>query len=412
MSKFKDKLYIQYFRRVKLRQIQRAHRRRVKRIQLSCPINVVFIISNLPMWKSQDLYDLLTEDPRFCPKIVLCPYSVYTASEKIKNIQILKDFFGGRDIPYTDVSCIENPKEFIINKLSPEIIFYPQQYFNLYGNGIDSEYFDDYLTCFIPYGLNVFNQPWAFNQRLSNTAWRLYYSTPDDLVMGQSYSLNKGRNIRIVGSPLSKQFLECPRVTDESPTIIWAPHYSINGGYLHRGSFLYLYDVMVQMARQYERVKFVFKPHPKLLSELYLHPEWGKERTDSYYSLWNSMSNTHLELGNYVNLFMSSNAMIHDCGSFTAEYLYSRNPVLFITKDKNKTLEELSQFGKEAIHAHYFGETTNDIKHFIEDIVLNGNDPLKEKREKFFNDYLLPPNGKSTAQNIYEDLVKSLKLDK
>ena len=35
---------------------------------------------------------------------------------------------------------------------------------------------------------------------------------------------------------------------------------------------------------------------------------------------------------------------------------------------------------------------------------------MKAQREKFFQNYLLPPNGKSVAQNVIDDLVESLQL--
>jgi hypothetical protein len=56
----------------------------------------------------------------------------------------------------------------------------------------------------------------------------------------------------------------------------------------------------------------------------------------------------------------------------------------------------------------YIGKDEADIRHFIDDVVLGGNDPMQEKRQAFFNQYLLPPNGKSTAQNTLDDLLASL----
>ena len=53
-----------------------------------------------------------------------------------------------------------------------------------------------------------------------------------------------------------------------------------------------------------------------------------------------------------------------------------------------------------------------DIRRFIDDVVLAGNDPMQPQSEQFFRDYLLPPNGKSVAQNVVDDIVESLNLKK
>ena len=45
-----------------------------------------------------------------------------------------------------------------------------------------------------------------------------------------------------------------------------------------------------------------------------------------------------------------------------------------------------------------------DIYSFILD-VINGIDPLKEEKEKFYNDSLTPPNGKTACENIINSIL-------
>ena len=178
-----------------------------------------------------------------------------------------------------------------------------------------------------------------------------------------------------------------------------------------RSNFLWMAQLMVDIAQTYsDRIQIAFKPHPSLMTQLYSHPDWGKERTDQYYELWQQMPNTQLETGQYADLFMTSDAMIHDSGSFAVEYHYSQNPVMFMSKDMDDTLSTQSDFGKQAYAMHYIGADEQDIRHFIDDVVLGGNDPMRPQRERFFKEYLLPPGGKSVAQNVIDDIVKSLNL--
>ena len=247
------------------------------------------------------------------------------------------------------------------------------------------------------------------------TALRLSF----DAKKGAMIALNKGKNVKVVGFTAFDQFADCGRTIQwkkqecDKKKVIWAPHYSITDkGPIHHGSFLEIYDTMLEMARQFQTdIQFAFKPHPRLLSELYEYPVWGKERTDNYYRCWKDGNNTQLVTGDYVDLFLSSDAMIHDSVSFMAEYHFSHQPALYITGDVQQTKRQLNELGNRAIDAHYLGKQKSEIISFLENVVLRGEDPLRNKRLAFYNDYLIPPGGKSVAEIIYEDLIESLKLN-
>ena len=120
------------------------------------------------------------------------------------------------------------------------------------------------------------------------------------------------------------------------------------------------------------------------------------------------MSNTQLEESAFIDLFMNSDAMIHDSASFTVEYHYTRKPCLFTANDIQSVREPLNELGRAALDAHYQGADEGDVHRFLDEVVLAGNDPKKREREEFFNRYLLPPNGNTTAGNIFESIVKSI----
>ena len=170
-------------------------------------------------------------------------------------------------------------------------------------------------------------------------------------------------------------------------------------------------DTMLEIAQNYkDKIQIVFKPHPRLMTELYAHLDWGKEKTDRFYHLWDTMPNTKVETGNYIDLFMTSDAMIHDCGSFSVEYLYSKNPVMFMTNGEKEYRQELNGLGNGALDQHYIGTDTAAIYRFIDDVVIGGNDTMKEQRNKFVNDILLPPNSKSVVENTMDVICNGLKI--
>ena len=161
---------------------------------------------------------------------------------------------------------------------------------------------------------------------------------------------------------------------------------------------------MLKLANKYkDKIEIAFKPHPLLKPALYSISEWGKERTDAYYQLWAIGENTTLHENEYVNLFRSSDAIINDSASFTIEYLYTKNPALYLNNyDRTPICNEV---GKAAFDVHYHATTPDAIEEFILKVVINGEDTLKEQRECFYNTYLLPPNKSSVAENIVNEII-------
>lgn len=389
-------------------------------IRQSNRAKVLFIASTLPMWRYQDVVELLSKDGRFDVSIVICPLRRYDSVEAKRTVDELKDFFASRGmaVPSTIDAGFSLDKWFV--EIDPDLIFYCQQYDHFYNNVLDYENNPNRLWGFIPYGLITIKEGFVYNSELHNLAWRVYEASPLHLKTARKIMANDARNVRIVGEPHADEYMG-PRGKDpwrnigdgkQRKRVIWAPHFSIHENWLlYRASFTWLYDVMVELARKYaDQVQFVFKPHPHLYDTLCKHPDWGKQRTDDYYRLWEEMPNTQLETGEFIELFMHSDGMIHDCGSFTGEYMFTRKPVMFMSKDFKSVRNMADDFGRRCLDLHNVGTSPDDADNFIKEIILTDNDPLRDKREKFFREHLLPPNGNTVAENVYVDLVKSLGL--
>lgn len=364
------------------------------------------------MWRYQGIYELMKKDDRFHVNIILVPFKDFSQEQQTNSISKLRSYFDKINISYID-STLGN---FLIEDLQPDIMFYVQPYGSEYISKYNSLNFTDRLLCYLPYGVGTVHTEWTLNTRFLNLAYRLFYDTAVFRDEARKYCYNRGKNVEIVGNVNSDRFLNAEHEDVWKPQdkakkkIIWAPHFSIEKEFeLHRGSFLWLYDVMLQIATDYkQKVQIAFKPHPRLKSVLYDFPEWGKERTDRYYELWNEMENTQLEEGDFVDLFMTSDAMIHDSGSFIVEYHYSLKPVLFTTKVWQENISILNDFGKQALSVHYIADSCKGVRDFIDNIVLKGVDPMYIKRKNFFDSHLLPPIGKTVASNVLNNIIGAI----
>jgi len=107
---------------------------------------------------------------------------------------------------------------------------------------------------------------------------------------------------------------------------------------------------------------------------------------DDYISKWNSYTNAKaISESSYIDYFNTSDAMIMDSGSFLGEYIYTQKPLLYLTRPE----QAHTAMGKVLVDAYYktAGKNYSEIDRFISDVVINGQDYMKEKRKAVFDKY-------------------------
>lgn len=380
------------------------------------PLNVLFFVIYESMWKCDSLFQMMLKDANFNPMIVVCPIGHKGHEYMVQSMNQCARFFHEKGYPC--VAAYDEKTDSYVDPMqyNPDIIFYTRPY----ETEVDYRYWRDryknVLSCYVNYLYVSNNEPWSCANYFHQSLWRYYLEYPALQEQIDEFLSPYHLNGRVAGYPLFDAF-RLHKVSDNDwpipgkrrKRIIWAPHFSITG---HTGinafsTFEKYYDLMPELAEKYKgEIEIVFKPHPVLKLSLYEAEEWGKERTDAYYEKWATGENTAFVDGAYVGLFLASDAMIHDCHSFTVEYLAVNKPAMFL--DNGKTELQLNAAGKEARASYYKGQCEEDIERFIQMIIEEGEDPLKVKREEFLKHYVLPPNGKLAAENIIDDLLISL----
>jgi hypothetical protein len=138
------------------------------------------------------------------------------------------------------------------------------------------------------------------------------------------------------------------------------------------------------------------------------NPDWGEEKCREYIAKITTFSNVeYQDGGDYFDTFVNSDAMIHDCLSFSAEYMYTGHPCCFCKKREGYT--NVNELFLKSVDHHYPAYEENEIIEFIENVVLNSNDPMKEVREAFFNNDLkgLYPNATDAILKCLKDEIRN-----
>ena len=411
-DRIRKPIILQY--RLKIPQIRKEQKKLIEAISKRESVNVAFIVSSLSMWKYADILDCLKTDSRFNILIILYPFHSYSISAKNESISQLSLYFSDKGVTVVNAYDANNDLVSLFERFNPEILFYQMAYEGIYNNYLEAKNHKTRLICYSHYAIGTMKGGGFVNTPFHNYAWKIYVSTNIHKQIARKEATNSGENVVVVGEGNAQWFnksnpYKCWKNNQlDTKKIIWAPHYSILEGHaFYHTSFLWLSDFMLHLADMYNgRLKIAFKPHPKLKTLMYEHPEWGKERTEAYYLRWEKGDNTILEEGYYADLFASSDALIHDSCSFIGEYMYTGKPSLFTSKDINKIREECNEFGQICLDLHYIAKNESEIIDFIDNVVFRGEDVLLRNRIKFFNDVLLISDGLTPGQRVYNDLLK------
>lgn len=383
-------------------------------------IKIVFFVLYDNMWKSDGLFRLLMDDERFEPYIISSPYPHHPEDFSRANQSRLERCFKTKGFPYYNGYNFDTNEWFDIMAFKPDIVFYQQPYNTGYNGFKIESLWKDCLFGYVPYTYELEDSSSMVNGLLINIAWKVFLPSEFEVKKQGKYLYNKGKNLVATGSPLADSICSPLNGTEQESwkqkdlsikRVIWAPHHSIlDIDSLHYSNFLEIADDMLALSKQYlGKVQFAFKPHPVLKRKLYKLEGWGKEKTDNYYSEWSNNSNTTLVEGEYVDLFKSSDAMIHDCSTFTAEYLFTKKPAMFLVKEDQKP--HFNDFGKQCLNKHYLGNSIEDVESFINNVVIRGMDAKKEERFDFFNNVLRPNSDRSSAQMMYDVFHHSFEIE-
>ena len=380
-------------------------------------ITCVFLVTFEQTWKYEYVYREMVKNHRFNPILLVCPVVNYGRDNMIERLNSSTQYFKKNGY---NVLCAYNEKndEYVdIRKdINPDILFYTNPYKGLIDDRYYIDKYLDKLTVYVPYAINNNSDfSYTYNLPFHNFLWRNYIESEIHLGYVKNNTLCKGDNAKCVGYPGIEGLIRNAHPTDVDwklkdklrKRIIWAPHHTIGSNEMKSvvySCFLTYCNFMITLSEKYkDKVQFVFKPHPLLKNKLDFL--WGKDRADDYYTKWKNMYNTAFHDGDYVDLFLTSDAMIHDSGSFIAEYLYVNKPVMRTMNDIDPE-KMYNTFALRCLDHYYKAYNEQDIEQFIQN-VINDVDPLKEQRTKFVNDVLMP-KGAMPSENIINDIIDSI----
>ena len=260
------------------------------------------------------------------------------------------------------------------------------------------------LPIYINYAFSHFKygEQYIFSIPEMSLCWQVYMNNKFEFDKFTKLALSKGLNAKIVGYAKMDSFKIKKKEKDGKKIILIAPHHTIKNNVLQISNFLYYYDFILTLPQKFPNVRFIFRPHPLLFTNLLNQGFWSKEQVSEYLEKIKSVMEFSSG-GDYLDIFNEADGIIHDCGSFISEWLYSGKKGCFVSYD-GLVFDQLTEYGKIALSHYFIAKNETDIISYINDVIDEKTKPLD--MEKIKDEIML--NYPNVSQKILDEIKQTL----
>ncbi|MGH9441841.1 MAG: hypothetical protein ACRD16_06160 [Thermoanaerobaculia bacterium] len=220
----------------------------------------------------------------------------------------------------------------------------------------------------------------------------------------------------LAGVPESRLVRSGPPVLDhwdaappraKTPTVLWCPWWSTRWDGSARGysTFIPAYEAVLAEASRRPHMRFIFRPHPSLWSELKSEALWTDEDARRFHERVAELDNVTLAGGvtptqrsafypDHIEQFEQAWAMVTDGMSFLAEFGYTGKPLLLTQARGNPGWNPVGQAIADVVER---SDGIEKLSGFL-DRVEQGLDPDADRRkEAIRRQFYRPPGGSGAA---------------
>ena len=350
-------------------------------------IRVAFVVCDVSMFSFEPVYMRMREDPAYDCFIAVVPR--VTRGERFlrdtlkKTVDTLVARYGGA------VRCLydpdtreERPLEGTADVVFTSIVYddqtcarYTALPISAYALVVGTPYGYGGIFNSSVYRMATLNQPALF--------WRLFVSNDVIAELFASARPLLRETMRSCGYPKMDRMAGISRRRDRVKTVLICPHHTLARGkdeILAISTFLKFADFFLRLPTIFPDMRFVFRPHPLLFPRLETDEWWGRQKADDYRAALEAQPNVEFQQGgDYFETFVNSDAMVHDCGSFMAEYFYAGHPQCYLLEAPGALDAQLTPFGKRlqehVAHACTEDEIVDFVRRVAEGRVTMADDP-------------------------------------
>ena len=114
-----------------------------------------------------------------------------------------------------------------------------------------------------------------------------------------------------------------------------------------------------------------------------------------------------MDSGEYISMFMDSDCMITDCGSFIGEYFPSSHPCIYLFNPRKINQEDIyTPLAKDILNTYYVANCWNELEKEFEETVIREHDWKLERRKELYRKEFgdMGEAGKKICHHIVEQI--------
>jgi len=363
-------------------------------------IHALFLTQELSCWPSlESVFWAAYRNPDYEASLVYTPFFHKNFSEQVDYYEAYREM----GVP------VQRYNEYDLIVDSPDVVFIIKPYANI-PEYYHTEHLEKVIPrlIYIPYGMeNTMDLiQYSFQYYSHYKAWRHCAYGPIVKEYGKKYGYRNGENIVVWGHPKADHFVnlkenkknispEWQKRIKGRKTILYTPHHLVNLSDNGTGTWLVWGEKILELAEKNKGLFFIMRPHPLMMGALVnsgalseAQAEQLRQRIDNAENiLWDTNPGYH-------EAFDAADAIITDGTTFSIEFLYTKKPILLTPRN----MEGFFLY-QEMLDSYYVVNDVQDIANFMQ-MVLMGEDPLKEKRLAMFNHNFFVPQDCSVGENI------------
>lgn len=361
-------------------------------------LSVAFLVCDASMFSGESVFLKMKDDPRFTCSICVAPRVTrgedFLRETLAKTVKSLSAKYGDA------VRSLYDPETKTAETLDADLVFSTI----LYEDQTLPDYTTEHLSMRSLVSILYYGYGGLFRSNEKKTpflpnivfSWRYFVSNEATRQMSLARNPLLTDCIQAVGYTkmdrleVEKAKVAASRATAGNVTrrkkVILSPHHTIDkvADGLALSTFLIHADLYLKLPEMFPEIDFVFRPHPLLFVRLAMPKWWGVEKTAAYRAKLTSFPNVEFQQGgDYFATFADSDALIHDCGSFLAEYFYTGKPQCYLLESPKTIDEQFLPFSRRLLDYAHKAFSGEEIVSFIRTVVLEGTDDEKAARDAF-----------------------------
>jgi len=375
-------------------------------------IHVIFVCHSPALWSMfETLYNAVIEDNTFIATVIILPYKHISLKEGTYKDEGMFEFLQTKKIISTRGYDKEKNEWISPVSLDPDYIFFQTPY-DLFPYPWEIESISLFArVCYLSYGTCLFSGDvekmvhsaslyeniYFFFMELSST--EIFFL---EMFNEKKYCHNK--KVVLTGHPKLELILSNNNVTGDVwprkirmdiKRVLWTPRWVTSDGTCH---FFDYKNYFTNLCESNLGIDFVFRPHPLCFQNFLKTGELSLVELEEIEGIYGQSLNMCIDKsGEYVDTFLSSDILISDVSSMILEYFITGKPIIYLHR-----LDVFNDLGRVLSEGMYWVRNEDELNTTL-NMLLSGEDRLKEKREKIIKEiFYCPVEG--TANKIKKHL--------